>query len=125
VDRLRGGGGTVPLVLAWQSDAGLVIAYAAAMVGFDRALGRVGFTGLVAEDPFHDAGVSRFFTASTLGLGVGFRRVHVLAELGIERDWLTATVDQGVPDPRLGAFPSSTDVRLWSLMPAFALSVRF
>ena len=113
VDSLRGFGGTVPLIAAWQSDAGLVLAYAAAAVGVDRATALVTFTGF-GEDKPRDASVLRVYGAGTLGLGLGFRRIHVLAELGIQRDLVHAKIDD-----------RTADVRLWSLTPAFALSIRF
>jgi hypothetical protein len=114
VDNLRGYGGTVPLIAAWQSDAGLVLAYAAASLGVDRVTALVAFTGFDPNDKAHDASVFRVYGAGTLGLGFGFRRIHVLGELGIQRDLLHATIDD-----------RKTDVRLWSLTPAFALSIRF
>ena len=112
VDGFHGFGGTVPLILAWQSDAGLVLLYAAALVGYDGVSARVAYTG-IGDDQLRDASVRRLFGAATLGLGVGFRRVHAIVELGTERDWLHA----GIAD-------RTTDVRLWSLTPAFALSLR-
>lgn len=113
VDSLKGYGGTVPLIAAWQSDAGLVLAYAAAAVGIDRATAVVTYTGFGDDKP-RDTSVFRVYGAGTLGLGLGFRRIHVLAELGIQRDLVHATIDD-----------RSTDVRLWSLTPAFAVSIRF
>jgi hypothetical protein len=92
----HGYGATVPFVLAWQSDAGLVSAYAAALVGGDVV----------------DVDYRRVFGAATVGLGVGFRRVRAIVELGLERDWLH------------GELTTPVDLRVWSLAPAFALSVR-
>ncbi len=107
VSGLHGGGGTLPFVLAWQSDAGLVSAYVGALVGFDAAGGSV--SGSLSGD----ASVRRTFGAATLGIGVGFRRVRAIVELGLERDWVHGAIaDQTV------------DLRLFSLAPAFALSVR-
>lgn len=113
VDNVKGWGGTIPFIAAWQSDAGLVFAYAGAAVGADRVTGRVAFTGIDANAPFLDAAVTRLFAAATLGLGVGFRKLHIIAELGLERDLLHSTIAQ-----------RSTDVRLYSLMPGFVASFR-
>jgi hypothetical protein len=104
----RGAGVTVPVAWSWQSDAGLVLAYVGAQLGG-------GWVGIDAPGAVGGSGtLKRAFGAATLGLGVGFRRVHVLAELGIEHDWLAL---------ELGG--RSTSVELTSLTPAFALSIRF
>ncbi len=113
-DNVQGVGGAVPAVLAWQSDAGLIIAYVAATIGYERITGRIAMPALMDPAPYRDAKLSRLFGAGTLGLGVGFRRVRVIAELGIQRDWLDATIG--------GA---STQVRLVSLAPAFAFGLTF
>lgn len=104
---MHGYGATLPVVLAWQSDAGLVSAYLGALAGVDFASGTVGgtLTG--------DASIHRTFGAATFGLGVGFRRVRAIVELGLERDWVHADVAG-----------QAVDLRLWSLTPAFALSIR-
>jgi hypothetical protein len=114
VASLRGYGGTVPLIAAWQSDAGLVLAYAGVALGIDRVTALVQYSGFGANQPTYDASVFRVFGAGTLGIGLGFRRLHVLGELGIQRDLLHATVGE-----------RSADVRLWSLTPAFAVSLLF
>jgi hypothetical protein len=104
---LHGYGAALPIVLAWQSDAGLVSAYLAALAGVDFASGSVVGT-LAGDGKFH-----RTFGAATVGLGVGFRRVRAIVELGLERDWVHADVAG-----------QTLDLRLWSLTPAFALSIR-
>jgi hypothetical protein len=104
----HGYGGTLPIAFAWLSDAGLVSAYVAAMVGADYATGSVASDALTASGSYR-----RWFGGATVGLGVGFRRVRAMIELGLERDFLHAEIgDQKV------------DLKLWSLTPAFALSVR-
>jgi hypothetical protein len=104
---LHGYGATLPFVLAWQSDAGLVSAYLGALAGVDFAAGTVGGT-LTGDASFH-----RTYGAATVGLGVGFRRVRAIVELGLERDWVHGDVAG-----------QAVDLRLWSLTPAFALSIR-
>jgi hypothetical protein len=107
----HGYGGTIPIVAAWQSDAGLLLAYAAALGGYDGIAGSLSYSGVEGSE---DAFVRRFYATGLLGLGIGFRRVHVVMELGVERDWIHASF--GARD---------VDVRLWSLAPAGCLSVRF
>ncbi len=104
----RGGGATVPLIVAWQSDAGLVSAYFGALFGFDYAKA-------TATEGTPDS-FRRYFGAGTVGIGVGFRRVRAIVELGLERDFAHAELT-GTPG-------QSVDLRLWSLTPAFALSIR-
>jgi hypothetical protein len=115
VDSLHGYGGTIPLIAAWQSDAGLLLAYAAALVGFDGVGARVAYVAFEGDNAlFRDASIRRWYAAGTLGLGIGFRRVHVIMELGLERDWLHSTIDD-----------RTSDTHLWSLAPAGCISVRF
>lgn len=104
----RGFGGALPIALSWSSDAGLVSAYVGAMVGADYASGTVGGEVLSGS-----ASYRRWFGGGTVGLGVGFRRVRALIELGLERDFLHAEIAG-----------QAVDLRLWSLTPAFALSIR-
>lgn len=113
-DGVRGYGASVPVVLAWQSDAGLVIGYVASAVGVDRVSGRVGLTAFADPAPARALGITRWWASGTVGLGVGFRRIRLVVELGVERDWLTADVSG-----------MRADVRLWSLAPAFAVMATF
>ncbi len=113
-DDVRGFGGAVPVVLGWQSDAGLVVGYVATTVGFDRVQGRVALTAFEDPAPARALDVARWWATGTLGLGVGFRRVRVVVELGVQRDWL-----------RVDSEGARADVRLWSLAPAFAVMSTF
>lgn len=109
--RSRGYGGVVPVVLSWLSDAGYLNAYVAGAVGYDAVLATV---TLPTIDPIaRDLSVHRLFGTAAIGLGVGLRGFRVIAELGLERDLLGGA---------LGAY--DVDVKLWSLVPAFAVSMR-
>lgn len=97
----------IPLIFAWQSSAGLVLAYAGATIG-----GGVGTVDVAAANDAQHVTFERLFGSVTGGLGVGFGAVHVLAELGLERDTLFSHV---------GGDEVSRGV--WSLVPGFALSL--
>ncbi len=125
IESVRGYGGAIPLVAAFQADAGLLFGYVAATLGFDRVTANVAYPGLGPPSSptppekrpdlhLRAVGVNRFWGAATVGVGLGFRRVHVIVELGIQRDSLSATLD--------GA---SAHVMLYSLTPAFAFSTSF
>jgi hypothetical protein len=110
VFRTGGGfGGSIPIVLAWQSDAGLVVAYVGAQIGGDSLRATLG-----VGEASQAVTVTRLFAAATAGLGIGFRRLRVLTELGIERDW----IDAGLAERRI-------QLRVWSLAPAFSVAASF
>jgi len=125
IESVRGYGAAIPLVAAFQADAGLLFGYFAATIGFDRVTALVAYPGLgppSAPTPpekrndlhLRAAAVNRVWGAATVGVGLGFRRVHVIMELGIQRDSLDAKLDE-----------ASAHVTLYSLTPAFAFSTSF
>jgi hypothetical protein len=97
----------IPLIFSWQSSDGLVLAYAGATLG-----GGLGALDVAAANDAQHVSFERLFGSITGGLGVGFGAVHVLAELGVERDAIFSHV--GGDDVSRG---------VWSLVPGFALSV--
>lgn len=109
-DDLRGYGAFAPVILGWQSDAGLLTAYLAAMIGWEQIDGHIAFGGGA------DAGRPRALTIGhltggvTLGVGVGFRAVRVIVELGARHDSLDTKLDD-----------KQATIGLWSLTPAFSL----
>ncbi|MGZ5967679.1 MAG: hypothetical protein ACXWP4_08425, partial [Polyangiales bacterium] len=113
-DDVQGYGGVLPLILGWQSEAGLVTGWLAALVGFDTIKARVAFPTLEPDPdaaPFRSLSAQRTFAAATVGIGLGFRSVRVGVELGIERDWISFSSDLG-----------DAKARVWSLAPAFAIA---
>jgi len=112
-ETVRGYGIAAPFILGWQSDAGLLIAYLGAIVGYERITGRVltekpdGFSARALT-------LGRFHLSGTVGVGVGFRRVRVIAECGVRRDAIGA---------KLG--DESRNLALWSLTPAFSVGFNF
>jgi hypothetical protein len=113
-DDVKGFGGTVPLILGWQSDANLVTAWLGALVGYDTVSARFALPELEVDPgnaPFRSLNAHRTFAAATIGLGLGFRGVRAGVELGVERDWLGFSSDFG-----------DDKARLWSLTPAFAIA---
>jgi len=109
-DDVRGYGVFAPLILGWQSDAGLLIAYVAATLGYEQISGRVAFGGGSDMDRARDLSIGHLSGAGTVGVGVGFRKIRVAIELGTRRDWLDTKID----DER-------AKIGLWSLTPAFSL----
>jgi len=113
-ETVRGFGGAVPLILGWQSDAGLLIAYLGAIVGYERITARV-----LTEQPdttitSRGLTLGRFHTTGTLGVGVGFRRVRVIVEMGVRRDSIHGELGD-----------VSQTITLWSLTPAFSAGFNF
>lgn len=106
-DGVRGYGAFAPVILGWQSDAGLLVAYLAATVGYQHVGGNVAWDTSTGG---HELSIGHLSGAGTAGLGVGFRKVRVVVELGARRDWLDTQLD----DKR-------TTIALWSLTPAFSL----
>ncbi|MBI2390218.1 MAG: hypothetical protein HYV09_11570 [Deltaproteobacteria bacterium] len=106
-DDVRGFGGSVPVILGWQSDAGLLIAYLGAIVGYEQVVGRVAFG---SDALARKVTIEHVDGAAILGVGVGFRKLRVGVELGARRDWLDATIDD-----------TKGKVSVISLTPAFAL----
>ncbi|MFI5302783.1 MAG: hypothetical protein ACHREM_32230, partial [Polyangiales bacterium] len=102
----------IPCILSWQSSAGLILAYAGATIG-----GGYGALDVASAYDARHVTFQRLFGALTGGLGVGFRSVHVLAELGLEHD----TIVSHVPSQAGG---DDVSRGVWSLVPGFALSVR-
>ncbi len=113
-ENVRGFGVQAPLLLGWQSDAGLLIAYVGALVGYERITGQIAFTGRTGTAPAKDVVIGRAHVTGTLGIGLGFRRVRVIVECGARRDFI---------DARIG--DESANVALISLTPAFAFGVSF
>jgi hypothetical protein len=111
---IRGVGGAIPLILGFQSDAGLIIGYLGALIGYEHVSGTIAFTGRSGTGRALDASVSRVHATGTIGVGVGFRRIRIVAELGVRNDWLNATIDD-----------QSQRLSIISLTPAFALGVSF
>lgn len=109
-DDARGYGVVAPIGVAFQSDAGLVTAWGVAQFGLERVAGPFQRD---ADAPVLDLRLLRTFLAGQFGLGIGFRRVRVMAEIGVERDWVSGTV-AGV----------DRSFAVTSLTPAFALSIR-
>jgi hypothetical protein len=113
-DDVKGFGGTVPLILGWQSDANLVTAWLGALVGYDAVTARFALPDLEVDPdnaPFRSLTAHRTFAAATIGVGLGFRGFRAGVELGVERDWLGFSTDFG-----------DDKARLWSLTPAFAIA---
>lgn len=106
-DGVRGYGVFAPVILGWQSDAGLLVAYLAATVGYQQVGGNIAFDTTTGG---HELSIHHLSGAGTAGLGVGFRRLRVVAELGLRRDWLDTSVDD-----------RKATIGLWSLTPAFSL----
>lgn len=113
-ENVRGYGVQAPLLLGWQSDAGLLIAYVGALVGYERVTGQIAFTGRAGTAPAKDVVIGRAHVTGTLGLGLGFRKVRVIVECGARRDFISARIGD-----------ESANVALISLTPAFAFGVSF
>lgn len=113
-ETVRGYGLAVPVLLGWQSDANLVIAYAGALVGYERVTAKILYEKPGSNTVTRDMVLGRLHVTGTLGLGVGFRRVRAIVELGIRRD----TIDARIGD-------QSKTVGILSLTPAFAFGVNF
>lgn len=112
-ETVRGWGVAVPAILGYQSDAGLFIAYVGALVGYERISATILYQKASAVAS-HDLTLGRLHVTGTAGIGVGFRRVRVILELGVRRDSIAA---------KLG--DETRNVGLISLTPAFALGINF
>ncbi|MBX7190497.1 MAG: hypothetical protein K1X94_00480 [Sandaracinaceae bacterium] len=101
-------GAFVPLTLAFDV-AGILEAWVGARFAFERVEGQLGPMAMgLASDAWGVRG------GGVLGAALGFRRVHVLAELAIDGEWWSGHAGS-VAFERAGV----------SLTPAFALRVRF
>lgn len=109
-DDARGYGVVAPIGVAFQSDAGLVTAWGVAQLGLERIAGPFQRD---ADAPTLDIRLLRTFVAGQFGVGIGFRRVRVMAEIGVERDFIRGTV--GGEDRSFA---------ITCLTPAFGLSIR-
>ncbi len=85
-------------------------AWGAVQLGVERIAGP--FQADASSAPL-ELRLIRGFVVGQIGIGIGFRRVRVLAEMGIERDWVGGT---------LGGVDRSFAVT--SLAPAFAIAIR-
>lgn len=112
LDRMSGFGALLPIIFAWQSDGGLLSAYMAFTAGYDRVWAQL--NSIERQDLSIDTNINRGWINSTVGIGVGFRRIRVIGEIGVQRDWLRATFDT-----------QNVHLQLWSLTPGFALSMTF
>jgi len=113
-ETVRGFGAAVPMILGWQSDAGLLIAYFGAIVGYERITAKI--LTQQPDNTFTSRGMTlgRLHVTGTLGVGVGFRRVRVIVELGVRRDGIAAELGE-----------VSRNVDIWSLTPAFSAGFNF
>lgn len=109
-ENIHGYGMFAPVILGWQSDAGLLVAYLAATFGYQQVAGRVSFGGGTDAERGRDLSIGHFSGAGTVGVGVGFRKVRVVAELGARRDWIDTTIDD-----------RQATIGLWTLTPGFSL----
>ena len=81
VASLRGYGADVPLLVGWESAAGLYKVWAGARGGWEHVtIGNVS-TEPRPPGPGITLEADRFFAGGVLGLAVGFRHVHVGLEL--------------------------------------------
>ncbi|MDQ3032869.1 MAG: hypothetical protein M3Y87_10665 [Myxococcota bacterium] len=101
-------GGIAPLAIALDLG-GLFEAWLGARVGFEHAEGMVG-----AESMRTAGNLTAFRAGAFLGLAVGLRRVHVVAELAADYEHWRGALG-GVPIERQGL----------ALTPGFALRLRF
>lgn len=114
-ESVRGYGVAAPVLFGWQSDAGLLIGYVGALVGYERVTASVLYAPTAAgPSNGKDLVIGRVHVTGTVGVGVGFRRVRAIVELGMRRDFI---------DARLG--DESQKVALISLTPAFAIGINF
>lgn len=100
-------GGSLPVGLAIDLFS-LIEAWLAARVAVEHAVGEVGSSAAARS-----ASVTGLRTGGVVGIAVGFRRVHVLLELGVDHElWLGSVGDTSIG--RTGVV----------LTPAFALRIR-
>lgn len=103
-------GAFVPLTLGFDV-AGILEAWVGARFAFERVEGQLGPTSMTMNATSSAWGVRG---GGVVGLALGFRRVHVLAELAVDGEWWSGQL-AGVSFERSGA----------SLTPAFGVRIRF
>lgn len=74
---LTGWGADVPLLVGYESEAGLYMAWVGARVGFEQ----VSASGSHAGAPTAALDATRFWGGGVVGAAVGFRHVHFAAEV--------------------------------------------
>lgn len=84
VGALHGWGGDLPLLVGWRSSAGMYQAWGGARAGLETisiervtSEPRAGFPGPIGLDAF------RWWVGGLAGFAIGFRHLHVAAELGV------------------------------------------
>lgn len=85
IGALHGWGADVPVTVGYESDGGIYMLWAGARAGWEH----IDVTGLASEpggtlgSPPISLSADRWWTGGLLGLAVGFRHVHVAAELDV------------------------------------------
>ena len=92
LSELHGYGADVPVLVGWQSDAGLYMAWAGLRAGWEHdaieSLTSEPKVSALGSPSVHLSG-ERFYGAGVLGVGTGFRHVHVAIELDVAYQTVT------------------------------------
>ncbi len=111
---LHGFGADVPLLVGWRSDAGLYEAWAGARAGFERdeieSLTSEPKSVSIGTPPIHLA-ATRFYGGGLIGVGTGFRHVHVALELNVA--YQSATGEYNDTHVAIGGVSLSPASALW------------
>lgn len=106
-------GAFVPLTLGFDV-AGILEAWVGARFALERVEGQLGPTAMMGGVPNATSSAWGVRAGGVVGLALGFRRVHVLAELAVDGEWWSGQL-AGVSFERAGA----------ALTPAFGVRIRF
>lgn len=106
-------GAFVPLTLGFDV-AGILEAWVGARFAFERVEGQLGPTTMMPTSTNATSSAWGVRGGGVVGLALGFRRVHVLAELAVDGEWWSGQL-AGVSFERSGA----------ALTPAFGVRIRF
>jgi hypothetical protein len=113
LDRQRGWGVDLPVLLGWQDKTGIVTVWAGPRGGFEKIAAAL---TLPMDTPARtgDLSAQRWYVGPVTGLAIGFRHVHAAAEI--------AAYYQNVRATALGFSVKANGV---ALVPAAALNVSF
>jgi hypothetical protein len=113
IDRPRGWGLDLPVLLGWRDKNGIVTLWTGPRAGFEKLAATATFP---LEPPARtgDLSATRWYVGPVTGLAVGFRHVHAAAEISAFYQTVHAT--------GLGV---TANVRGVSLVPAAAIKVSF
>ncbi len=111
---LHGFGADVPILVGWRSDGGLYHVWGGARGGFERdeieSLTSEPKSVSIGTPPIHLA-ATRYYGGGLIGVGTGFRHVHVALELDVA--YQSATGDYNDTHVKVSGVALSPATALW------------